>query len=83
MVARGGAGAGAGGGVIRYVFVSIILIAVMGYVTNIMVGAMAAENDVLGVQTTIVQYGPMIVTILFVSLLVVVIAGILNYLGRI
>lgn len=78
--------AGAGGvqgGVIRYVFVSIILIAVMGYVTNIMVGAMGTENDTLGVFTTIAQYGPMIVTILFVSLLVVVIAGILSYLGRI
>jgi len=83
MPPRGGAGAGAGGGVIRYVFVSIILIAVMGYVTNIMVGAMTSENDVLGVNATITQYGPMIVTILFVSLLGVVIAGILNNLGRI
>lgn len=71
------------GNVIKFVFVSIILIAVMGYVTNIMVSAMDNENDVMGVFSTIAQYGPMIVTVLFVSLLVVVIAGILRYLGAI
>ena len=71
------------GGVIKFVFMSIILMAVMGFVTNIMVSAMDNENDVMGVFSTIAQYGPTIVLVLMVMLIVVIVSGILRYLGMV
>ncbi len=74
---------GEGGGVIQYVFGSILLLAVLGMVTNIVTNATstAGVTDNLGVQTGINTYGPILVTVIFVLLIVVVVGYMLRSLG--
>lgn len=73
--------AGVGGGIINYVFGSILILAVLGLVVNTVINALPAGDDNLGVMSGINTYGPTIVTIVFVMLIVVVAAYMLRYLG--
>ena len=70
-----------GGGVINYVFGSILILAVLGFVVNIVINAIPTGSDNLGVMAGIATYGPIVVTIIFVMLIVVVVSYMLRYLG--
>ena len=72
---------GIGGGVINYVFGSILILAVLGFVVNIVINALPTGSDNLGVMSGITTYGPTVITIVFVMLIVVVVAYMLRYLG--
>lgn len=57
------------------------MVAVMGWVTNTVVGTIPSENDNLGVITGINTYGPVIVTIILIGFFVLGVAALLRYLG--
>jgi len=69
----------ANGGMIKTIFVGIILAVVLGMATSKIIANMPAENDVLGVITTVESMGPTIVTFIFLGLLVLAIVGLIRY----
>lgn len=69
------------GGLIKTVFVGVILIAVLGWVANIILNMIPSENDTLGVMSKLEQYGPYLVMILILALFVLGVSALLRYLG--
>jgi hypothetical protein len=69
------------GGLIKTVFVGIILIAVLGWVANIILNMIPSDNDTLNVMGKLQEYGPYLVMILILALFVLGVSALLRYLG--
>lgn len=69
------------GGLIKTVFVGVILIAVLGWVANIILNMIPEDNDTLGVMSKLEEYGPYLVMILILALFVLGVSALLRYLG--
>jgi len=67
------------GGMIKTIFVGVILAVVLGMATSKIINNMPADNDVLGVISTAESMGPTIVTFIFLGLLVLAIVGLIRY----
>lgn len=67
------------GGMIKTIFVGVILAVVLGMATSKIIANMPADNDILGVITTAESMGPTIVTFIFLGLLVLAIVGLIRY----
>lgn len=68
-------------GLVKTVFVGIILIAVLGWVANIILNMIPTDNDTLGVMDKLQEYGPYLVMILILALFVLGVSALLRYLG--
>lgn len=69
-----------GGNIIAIIFTGMIMIAVLGWVTGTVITSIPDNGDVLGVQTGIQTYGPVIVTILLIGFFVMGVGVLLRYL---
>ncbi|MEM3514617.1 MAG: hypothetical protein QXT02_06365 [Candidatus Hadarchaeum sp.] len=67
-------------GAIAVIFSSIIMIAVLGWVTNTVLGSVQADNDILGVESALATYGPVVVTITIIGLFVLGVGVMLRFL---
>lgn len=67
------------GGMIKTIFVGVILAVVLGMATSKIIANMPQDNDILGVITTAESMGPTIVTFIFLGLLVLAIVGLIRY----
>lgn len=78
-IAYDAAGQSSNGGMIKTIFVGVILATVLGMATSKILAAMPVENDILGVMSTAESLGPTIVTFVFLGLLVLAIVGLIRY----
>jgi len=68
-------------GIIKGIFVGIIMIVVLGWVASEVLTTVPENSDNLGVISTTNDYGPTVVKILFIGFFILGVAALLRYLN--
>jgi hypothetical protein len=70
-------------GMIRNVMVAIVSLALFGWIANIFLNIIPNDNDMLGVVSTITDWGPDIIKMVVAGIIALVMAYILNLFNRV